>query len=766
MRRPQKLFASLSPLLLAVTAVACGPETPNPVTPESAALPPAATNPAAAAPAPPAAAKPAFENPGGMWMPEQLAQQAPTLKSLGLEIDPAALSQPTSELLGSVVSLGGCSASFISSDGLIATNHHCATGALQYNSTPQENLLQNGYLAKTRADERWNGPTARVLVTQSLRDVTKEMRDGIDAIKDDAARQKKVEEHQKALVAACEKGRPGLRCNVASYFGGAQYRLIEQLEIKDVRLVFAPHEGVGNFGGEIDNWRWPRHDADVSLFRAYVGKDGKPADHSADNVPYHPPHHFKIATKPLQAGDLVFVAGYPGQTNRLRTAGEVEEAVSWFYPRAIKFIEENVAVLEQLSKTSPELAIKANPRIRGLNNALTKFRGIMDGLVKGGLAAQKTKTEGDLKAWVAADATRKAAYGDVLDRLAGLENDRRKTRDQDAALDQVYQMVNLVRSAGTIVRMAEERPKPDAERDPGFQERNWQRHEQMETAQQKRYDQAMDRALFKLALQRAARAPEKDRAPFVAMVLGKGEVTDARIDKALEALYKDTKLEELDTRVKLFKTAKLADLKKSKDPLMQLALKLRPLQKAMDDRDDAFTGALAVIRPRYIAMLQNWSPGPLAPDANGTLRVTYGTVRGYKPTADAPIYRPFTTLSEMVKKHTGKEPFNAPAPVLAAFNAKKFGSYVSADLGEVPVDFLSDLDITGGNSGSATLNSRGELVGLAFDGNYESMASDWLFMPSITRTIHVDLRYVLWLLDAVYGGDHLVKEMGGASSVN
>lgn len=766
MRRPQKLFASLSLLLLAVTAAACGPETPNPVTPESVAPPPAATSPAAAVPTPPAAAKPAFENPGGMWMPEQLAQQASTLKSLGLEIDPAALSQPTSELLGSVVSLGGCSASFISPDGLIATNHHCATGALQYNSTPQENLLQDGYLARTRADERWNGPTSRVLVTQSLRDVTKEMRDGLDAIKDDAARQKKVEEHQKTLVTACEKARPGLRCNVASYFGGAQYRLIEQLEIKDVRLVFAPHEGVGNFGGEIDNWRWPRHDADVSLFRAYVGKDGKPADHSADNVPYHPPHHFKIATKPLQAGDLVFVAGYPAQTNRLRTAGEVEEAVSWFYPHAIKFIEENVAVLEQLSKTSPELAIKANPRMRGLNNALTKFRGIMDGLVKGGLAAQKTKTEGDLKAWVAADATRKAAYSDVLDRLAGLQSDRRKTRAQDAALEEVYQMVNLVRSAGTIVRMAEEHPKPDAERDPAFQERNWQRHEQGETAQQKRYDQGMDRALFKLALQRAARAPEKDRAPFVALVLGKGEVTDARIDKALEALYKDTKLEDLDTRVKLFKTAKLADLKKSKDPLIQLALKLRPLQKAMDDREDAFTGALAVIRPRYIAMLQSWSPGPLAPDANGTLRVTYGTVRGYKPTSDAPVYRPFTTLSEMVKKHTGKEPFNAPAPVLAAFTAKKFGSYTSADLGEVPVDFLSDLDITGGNSGSATLNGRGELVGLAFDGNYESMASDWLFMPSITRTIHVDLRYVLWLLDAVYGGDHLVKEMGGTPSIN
>ncbi len=212
--------------------------------------------------------------------------------------------------------------------------------------------------------------------------------------------------------------------------------------------------------------------------------------------------------------------------------------------------------------------------------------------------------------------------------------------------------------------------------------------------------------------------------------------------------------------MKLLKTATLADLKKNKDPLIQLALKLRPLQKAMNDRTDAHDGALATLRPVFIEALQKHSKTPIAPDANSTLRVTYGTVRGYSPAPGAPVYKPFTVLSEMAKKHTGAEPFNVPAVVLDAIAAKKFGPYVDQDLGEVPVDFLSDLDITGGNSGSATLNARGELVGLAFDGNYESMASDWLFQPSITRTIHVDLRYVLWLLDAAYPGDHILKEMG------
>ena len=764
MVRTRSHLPALALVALAAAVSACGPEAPQPVTPPppDPPLPPVATSESAPkraekAPKPP---KTAFENPGGMWMPEQLPEQAATLKSIGLEIDPAALSQPTSEILGAVVSLGGCSASFVSDEGLVITNHHCATGALQFNSTPKENLLVEGHLARTRADERWAGPTARVFVTQAMRDVTKEVREGLEKIKSDKDRHDKIEEHTKALVSACEKDRAGMRCTVAEYFGGQQYRLIEQLEIKDVRLVFAPHAGVGNYGGEIDNWRWPRHTGDVSMYRAYVGKDGKPADHSAENVPYHPPRRLKLASKPLEQGDMVMVAGYPGQTNRLRTAVEVEDNVTWGYPYRIKFSEENLALLDQLTKGSPDLKIKATPFIRGLGNALTKYRGILDGLGKGGLAEQKKKQEAELKAWVLADPARKAAYGDVLEKMAKLYAELRKPREAEAALSEVYRMTLLVESAGKIVRMAEERPRPDAKRDPAFQERNWQRLEQSEEAAQKRYDRTLDKALLRLALQRAARIPGKERAPVLTTIVGNGDVTDAKIDAALAALYQTTGLEDVGARVKLLKTATLADLRKSKDPLIQLALKLRPLQKAMNDRADAYDGAMTMLRPVFIEALQKHSKTPLAPDANGTLRVTYGTVRGYSPSPGAPVYKPFTVVSEMVKKHTEAEPFNAPATVLDALKARKLGSYVDQDLGEVPVDFLSDLDITGGNSGSATLNGRGELVGLAFDGNYESMASDWLFMPSVTRTIHVDLRYVLWLLDAAYQGDHLLKEMG------
>jgi hypothetical protein len=746
------------PIALLVAALSgCGPEAPPPETPP----PPVPQTPpvASAAPAPPRV-RTSYEDPGGMWMPEQIAPQAETLRSLGLEIDPAALSNPLSPVLGAVVSLGGCSASFVSEDGLIITNHHCSVGALQLNSTPTQNLLRDGFLAKTRADERSNGPSSRVFVTLSLRDVTGDVTEGLAEIKDDVARHHRVEEKQKALVATCERGRPALRCSVAEYFGGAQYRLIEQLEIKDVRLVFAPHDQIGDFGGEVDNWHWPRHDGDVAIFRAYVGKDGKPAPYSTDNVPYHSTHHLKLADKPLGAGALVFVAGYPGTTNRLRTAAEAEEATSFSYPHRIEWCDENIALLDQLRLKTEDIKLKATPIWRGLSNVRTKMKGIVDGLVKGGVATQKAKSEADLRKFIDADPARKAAYGEVLDKIQALVEKRKATRAHDAELGEMNRLVSLYAAAATIVRMAEERPKPDADRDPAYQERNWERLAQEQQTVQKRYDRTVDEALLKLAIQRALRLPDKERPELVAALVGKGAPTEARIDAAVAGLYEKTGLEDEKARIALLKTAKTADLKKSKDPMVKLALALRPAHKAAEDREKAFSGAMLLYRPRYVEALQKMDPHPLAPDANGTLRVTFGTVRGYRPGPDAAELRPFTVLSEVVEKNTGVYPFDAPGYLLDKVKEGKFGPYVDPELGEVPVDFLSDLDITGGNSGSATLNGRGELVGLAFDGNYESMASDWVFQPSITRTIHVDLRYIEWLLDDVYPGHHILEEMG------
>lgn len=705
------------------------------------------------------AARRTFENPGGMWMPSQMPQHVVTLRELGMQLDPQVFGDPLAFPLGAVVWLGGCTGSFVSDDGLIVTNHHCATGALQFNSTKESDLLRSGYLAKTRADERSNGPAARVLVTRSARDVTREVRGDLAALPDPKQRFDRLEARQKELVAACEKGRPDVRCSVASFFDGETYMLVEQLELRDLRLVYAPAEGVGNYGGEIDNWRWPRHSGDFTFFRAYVGPDGNPADHDPKNVPYRPKHRLTIAKEPLRPSDLVVVAGYPARTSRLKTAAETVEAVEWAFPRRIRMNEEYIALLDRLGKEDKELEIKGRSLWRGLSNGLTNNRGQLEGLVKDGMAEKKKALEGDLRRWAAGSAEHMGAVA-ALDRLAASFARFRSRRDEDAALSELVSMSTLLGAADGIVRMALERPKPDSERDPVYQQRNHKRFVQAQHQQQQSYATRLEREKLKLALLRAARLPAASRPAVLGLVVPKGEPSPEALDEALAAMFAKTKLEDVEVRVKLFQEASLEDLKRSDDPFVKLALAMRPVLQDSEDRGEAYVGETLADRVAYIDALRAKQGGLLPPDANATLRLTYGTVRGYAPKPGATPFHPFTRLSEMVAKNTGTEPFLVPPALVEAAKKGPYGRYVDAELGEVPVDFLADLDITGGNSGSPTLNARGELVGLAFDGNYESMASDWVFMPAVTRSIHVDIRYVLWLMDRVDGADHLLREMG------
>lgn len=761
-RPAPNLVSSLFLVVAATLGAGCGADapvhttTPNPAT--SVVSPPASIN----TPPPPVSTAATFVNPGGMWLPGQLASHQDGLKAAGFQLDPKVVTDPTTAPLGAVVSLGGCSASFVSPDGLIVTNHHCVSGMLQFISSDGKKYGKTGFHAKTRADEKWVGPTNRVFVTQSFKDVTTELRAGLDTLPDDLARYGKVEERVKALVSTCEKARPEIRCSVKSFFGGAQYLLIEQLELRDVRLVYAPHERVGDFGGEVDNWRWPRHGGDFAFIRAYVGKDQKPADRADSNVPYKPPHYLRIAPKPLESGDFVLTAGYPGRTNRLRTSLEVRQALDWEYPWKIEGYEQGLAALAALVKQQPKLETKAETKVGGLGNGLTRTRGLAEGLGRGGIAAKREKEDATLATWIDSTPERKQAFGDVMGRMAALIEEQKKTREVDRAVNAILFAGDMVSAAMLIVRMAEERDKPDAARDPEFQERNWKRLEQKLVRMTASYDRAIDLALLGLTLERLAKLPDADRPGFISTIVGK-KLDRAAIDSALSNIYK-TQLEDEKTRVKLFKTAKKGALAASSDPMIKFALLLRPIVEAEEKRAKTQEGAMTLLRPRYFEALQQMRGSALAPDANGTLRVTYGTVRGYRPKPEAPVYRPFTTISEMVAKATDKEPFDAPAKFVEAARAKKYGKYVSPSLQEVPVDFLSDVDTTGGNSGSPTLNAKGELVGLLFDGNYEALASDVVFLPDITRGIHVDFRYVQWILD-VDGADNVLTEMGITPSI-
>ncbi|MBL8743228.1 MAG: S46 family peptidase, partial [Myxococcales bacterium] len=650
---------------------ACSPASTNGRLPD-VDLPKDPTASASASNTPPAGK---FENPGGMWLPEQLALQKDTFKSAGFTIEAQALTKPTEFPLGAVVSLGGCSASFVSPDGLIVTNHHCVTGALQFASDPKDptkNYMKLGFVAKTRAEEKSGGPALRVFVTRSLTDVTSKMRDGLTNIADDLARYQALEDRSKELVAACEKGKEGIRCSVVPFFGGAEYRLIEQLEIRDVRIVYAPPESVGNFGGEIDNWRWPRHGGDFSFYRAYVDPSGKPADFNEKNVPMRPPHVLKLAKTPLRAGDPVMVAGYPGRTNRLTTAAEVREAVASDIPYTIDFCATYLAELERLAKTDKELAIKAETNIRGLSNALTNYKGQLEGLTKGGLADKKAAAEKELLAWIGASAER-ARYSGAVEKTSQVFLDSRKAIDQDRTLREALRLVRLFATAHSILRNAEEREKPDEKRDPEYQDRNQKRLEQSMVQLSKSYSPVLDAAMLKLVLKRELALPADKRAGLAEAILGKGKpTTDADIDKAIKALYAGTKLGTEATRVSMMTKASLKSLETSTDPLIKLVRAVRKDTKALEERGKRADGAFSLVRPTFVTAMREQKHGLLAPDANSTLRITYGSVRGYAPSPGAPVYTPFTLLPEVVKKTTGVEPFDAPPALASLVKDKKF----------------------------------------------------------------------------------------------
>ncbi len=684
----------------------------------------------------------------GMWMPQQIPALAAELKAAGFELEPERLSDLLGDPLGALVSLGGCSASFVSPEGLIVTNHHCVAGSLQFNATAEHDYVRDGFLAATRADELPAAPGSRVFVTSAIRDVTAEVVGDGGAGLSDADYARQVERRQRELVDTCEKDE-GVRCRVASFFEGALFLEITQTEIRDVRLVYAPPAGIGNYGGEIDNWMWPRHTGDFSFLRAWVAPDGSSADHAASNVPYRPSHWLKVATTGVQEGDLVWLAGYPGRTFRFRTAAEVAAAHEFSMPEQVRWSHEMIALLEKENQRGRSVALANYGRIRGLANTMKKFEGQLLAMRDGKVEADRVARESALTGEAAAP----------LDTLNAMTARRRSTERRDFVLDWLGRSSPMLQQATSLWRLAEERPRPDLDREEGYRERDRERFEQGLVRAQRAIEPGSDRATLRFALLEATRLPADQRIEALDARLartGKAEA-EAQVEALLDELYAATQVGDLDAR-RAMAGESLEQLAARGDSMLELVRQLAPLAAQRRQQAKADEGATLRHRPAYLRALAANAGRELYPDANGTLRISWGRVVGYAP-RDGVQYAARTTLPGVVAKATGEEPFAAPQALLAAA-AQPPAAYVDARLGTVPVDFLSTLDITGGNSGSATLNARGELVGLAFDTAWEGVVSDYLFDESVVRSIHVDAVYMRWVMDAVDRAHHLLREMG------
>ncbi len=696
----------------------------------------------------------------GMWTPSQLPQIAKPLKAAGLALDPIKLKELTTFPMAAIVSLGGCTASFVSPQGLVVTNHHCAYGSIQFNSRPERDLIKNGFLAATLADELPAAPGTRVMVTVDVKDVTDQVLDAKTSALRGKARVDAIENTEKSLVAECEKD-TGHRCNVYPFFGGLQYQIIKQMEVRDVRLVYAPADGVGRFGGDTDNWVWPRHTADYSFYRAYVGADGKPADFSANNKPYAPKFHLKLASTPLKENDFVMVAGYPGRTNRYRLPLEVDFNLGVQQPAVIKSFEKRIALIKAETEGRKDAELKYASMLQGLNNTMKDFTGQQESYAGSDILSRKQKAYADLKTWVNADPKRAQQYAADMTAVEALVTERQAITKSEMLI--LTGQPSLLGTARQLYKLSLEQTKPDAQRKAGYQARDVRRVRQGMEAMERRYDEKVDKRVASVFLSQYLAQPAANLNPALLSALGVSAGMDEAATRAkLDPLYANSKLADKAERLAWLER-KPEDFKASDDAFIKAAVAMAANDEARETRDKELGGKIQLAYANTMKALIAYKASrgeAVYPDANNTLRVSFGKVTGRTPGADGSNWTAFTTLQGISAKATGAGDFNAPQAQLDAIHAKKYDKYAAKELGSVPVNFLATLDTTGGNSGSPVLNKNAELVGLLFDGTLDAVIADVDFNAAKVRSIVMDTRYMQWQMKVVDKADHLLKEMG------
>ncbi|WP_243713417.1 S46 family peptidase [Luteimonas terrae] len=687
----------------------------------------------------------------GMWMPTQLPDIAKPMREAGFRGRAEALADVTAPPLSAVVKVGGGTGAFVSPDGLLLTNHHVAYGVIQYNSSAERNIIDGGFIADGRGDERPSNPDFRVLVTVGFDKVTDEVLSDARG-KTGRAYFDAVDAASKRIVAECEQG-GDVRCSVANMYYGTDFYRIRQLELRDVRLVYAPPRAIGNYGDEIDNFMWPRHTGDFTLLRAYVGRDGKPADYSTDNVPYAPPAHLQVARSGLHAGDYAMLAGYPGTTFRHRTAAEFDAQVNRVLPQRVAVFDALIDAVESAGADDADIRTRYASQLQSLKNNRKRAAGELEGLLR----SDALRLRGEDEAAMLAATTGEDAAGIAELRAILGQADAAAVRDQLLTL--VASQTQLLRSALLLERLRIESAKPDdALRETGYQRRDHALIEGVLRQVQRRYAPAAEQALLQVLVSRYQQLPDAQRLPAFDAAFGR---TPDSLAKALQTVYSGTRLGTEAERLSRFAQAREGQPLAS-DPLLALAAQIVAAQLDAEDARKTREGEQLRLRPAYMRALFAWRAQQgraVYPDANGTLRVSYGKVEALAP-RDAVAYAPVTTVAGIVEKHTGQVPFDAPQPLLDAIARGDFAGTDEASLKTQPVNFLTNLDTTGGNSGSPVLNARGELVGLNFDSNWESVSASWWFDPRYKRAIHVDMRYMRWLMDKVYPAPALLEEMG------
>ena len=697
----------------------------------------------------------------GQWLPQQLREMDwEGLRKRGMQLSKDELWHPEKGgVLSATVQLGGCSASFVSAEGLIVTNHHCGFGAVQRLSTPQKNYVRDGYAAASR-DAELPAPGVEVYVVRRIEDVTAQVTQARAEAKTDLERWHLTEAAIAKLIAAGEK-QPNTKCSVSTLFEGREYHLYYRTRIQDVRLVYAPPRSIGEYGGEVDNWEWPRHTGDFAFFRAYVAPDGTTRRYHAENVPFRPEHFLKVSANGVQPGDLVLIMGYPGRTERYLTSTAVQDRQGVYYPLRHEVLTRILGALEQASKGDEARALELSSLIKSLANVQKNALGMVKGLARNAVVERKLREEEQFATWVRQTPERGERWGKLLATLQAIDAEEQKHTQRDLVLSLIgsSRLQPLLAHLMEAVRAADAAAAADGDGDgDGDGAQSSDRRAAMlrrllgSPALTKDLHEVQV-PLLTILLEEARRLPGEQRLDGLEIL---GEQDD--VGERLASMLSDTKMLDPKARVELLR-AGAEGIAQSQDPLVVLA---RALATAIDDmrqREAQLRGRRLAYGPQWVEAQQQWRGKTFYPDANATLRVSIASVKGYEP-RDAVVYEPFTTVAGILQKESGVDPFASPSALLAAAPGRKESRFFDQRIGDVPVCFLSDADTTGGNSGSPAINGKGELVGLNFDRVFENVAGDYGWNPDRSRNICVDIRYVLWILESVLPAPALLRERG------
>lgn len=674
----------------------------------------------------------------GMWMlPYLQKMNAKDMKARGCKLSAEEIySMNNSSLKDAIVIFGGgCTGEIVSPEGLLFTNHHCGYGSIQALSSVEHDYLKNGFWAMSRAEEI-PAPGLKVRFIRKIVDVTSDILGAVPDIAGGEERSRLVAEHAEAVKSRFETENPGMEISVKPFFGGNQFFAFVIEVFSDVRLVGTPPTSIGKFGGDTDNWMWPRHTGDFSVFRVYAGPDNKPAEYAPENRPYKAEKFLKVSLNGYDEADFAMIMGFPGSTQRYMTSYEIDRMLEVENPQRIFIRGERQAILKEDMAASDKVRIQYASKYAQSSNYWKNSIGMSRGIKRLDVKGRKQEQEAAFRAWAAKNTLPTEGYVDALDKIRESVEETLPSFASRQYLQEAFLRAVEILTPARYALMLKGAELEKALK--GFY---------------KDYNRATDRRVAKRMFQIVKENCKELPSVFAEVIEERfGGDTDAYVDY----LYDNSVL--ADEGKALAAVASGEDL--SKDPAVLLnrsiAKKMRALSEAQQDGQQKYADGHRL----YIAGLMRMQPKKAwASDANFTIRLTYGRVLPYNP-ADGIRYNYYTTLKGVMEKENPENPteFTVPAKLKELYAAKDFGRYANA-AGELPTCFLADCDITGGNSGSPVLNAKGSLIGLAFDGNWEAMSGDVAFEPELQRTIAVDVRYVLFVIDKFAGAGWLLDEL-------